>query len=304
MPFSHRHILSAHQFTAYDIEMVFDEAFRLQEAVRRQGVLATLPHSLMATLFYEPSTRTRLSFEAAMQRLGGRVVSTSHAKHYSSVTKGETLQDTIQSIQQYVDVIVLRHTDRGAAGEAAAVATVPIINAGDGDGEHPTQALLDMYTILQEQGRTENLTVAMIGDMKYGRTVHSLTQLLNLYANRIIFVAPPALQIPDWVTKDCNIPYEKTESMETAFAEADILYVTRLQKERFEKAADYQRYQGQYSITLETLQKLSPTATILHPLPRVDEISPEVDHDPRAAYFRQMKNGMFVRMALLHLVLG
>ncbi|MEI6222945.1 MAG: aspartate carbamoyltransferase [bacterium] len=304
MSFTGQSIISANQFSPASLKDIFERADRITKRVQQEGVLPTLNDKVMATLFYEPSTRTRLSFESAMQRLGGRVVSTSSAKQYSSVIKGETLSDTIRTIQQYSDVIVLRHTDKGAATEASTVAQIPIINAGDGDGEHPTQALLDMYTILKESGRHEGLKIAMIGDLKYGRTVHSLSQLLTLYDNSFYFVSPPELTIPAWVKEKITCPYQETQNLLEILPEVDVLYVTRIQKERFESEAEYERYRGVYKITPEVMEKAKSTMVLMHPLPRIDEISPAIDTDPRAAYFRQVKNGMLIRMTMLSLVFG
>jgi len=304
MNFTGESIISANQFSSEDIATIFEKADFFQQQVHQKGCLDILSDKVMATLFYEPSTRTRLSFESAMQRLGGRVVSTSSARHYSSVTKGESLKDTIRTIQQYVDIIVMRHTDKGAAKEAVTVTDIPLINAGDGTGEHPSQALLDLYTIKKETGKNEGLHIAMVGDLKFGRTIHSLTKLLSLFDNKITFIAPDVLQVPDWVTSSLDISFSQQTELEPTLPEADVLYITRIQKERFESEEEYAKYKGIYKITPETMNKAKPSAALMHPLPRVDEIVPEVDSDPRAAYFKQVKNGMFIRMALLALVMG
>lgn len=304
MIFTNQHIISANQFSHESLQILFQQADTLQKKLLQHGILSILADKVMATLFYEPSTRTRLSFEAAMNRLGGRVISTSHAKQYSSVTKGESLTDTIRTVQQYADVIVLRHTDKGAAEQAASVSTIPILNAGDGEGEHPTQALLDTYTILQETNTLDNLKIAVIGDLKYGRTVHSLAQLVNLFHNELFFVSPENLRIPDWIKSKITIPYTQTDNLAEIIPLVDVLYVTRIQKERFTDEREYEKCKGIYKITPDLLSAAKEKLVIMHPLPRVDEISPLVDSDPRAAYFRQVKNGMLIRMALLTLVFG
>jgi aspartate carbamoyltransferase catalytic subunit len=263
-------------------------------------------------LFYEPSTRTRLSFESATVKLGIGVVSTENAREFSSAIKGETIEDTIKVINGYgFDIIVLRHHEVGAAARAAAVSTVPIINAGDGKGEHPTQALLDAYTIRQNHGRLEGLKIVMGGDLKNGRTVRSLAQLLSRYqGNHLTFVTVPELQMGDDIKQtliEQGITYDETEDMREAFKDADIVYWTRLQKERLEgerSPDELARTLEKFSIGKKALSGLPKRAIIMHPLPRVGEISPEVDYDQRAVYFQQTANGLYVRMALLDLILG
>jgi aspartate carbamoyltransferase len=261
---------------------------------------------ILATLFFEPSTRTRLSFEAAMQRLGGGVVSMGSVES-SSVTKGETLVDTVRTVSQYADVIVIRHQRTGSAKEAADAVPIPVINAGDGTGQHPTQALLDIYTIYKELGSLKNLVVSMVGDLKNGRTVHALVELLSLYQTQLYFVSPGSLRMPEEITsnlKQKSIKIEETEDMLKAANASNLVYMTRIQKERFADLSEYERVKGSYIINEEFLKKLKKKITILHPLPRVDEISPEVDAYPGAAYFRQVRNGVFVRMALLSMIFG
>ncbi len=297
------HILGAKQFNRDHLEEIF-ELTKEMEQVEASGGSDRYKNKVMTTLFFEPSTRTRLSFESAMCRLGGKVIGTENAAQFSSAIKGETLEDTIRIISGYSDVIVMRHTEIGAAERASAVAAVPIINAGDGAGEHPTQALLDIYTIQKELGRVDDLHIAMIGDLTYGRTVHSLSYLLANFSNiTMYFTAPENVLIPPYVKKfleEKNIRYVETDNLEAVASKADVLYQTRIQKERFPSLEDYEKAQGKYIIDQKLLDVMNPNAIILHPLPRAGEIAPEVDQDSRAAYFRQAQNGLYVRMALIH----
>ena len=267
-----------------------------------------LKGQILATIFYEPSTRTRLSFESAMLRLGGGVISTENAKEFSSAIKGETVEDTIRIVESYADAIVIRHYDQGAASRAAAVSSVPILNAGDGPGEHPTQALLDLYTMRHELGRIDGLKVALVGDLKYGRTARSLALLLReTNGAELIFVAPPTAPMGDDIRAaldQAKVSFRDEPSLEAALGEVDVVYQTRIQKERFESPDDYEAAKGRYIIDARLMKSMQPGAILLHPLPRVDEISTDVDPDPRAAYFRQAQNGVYVRMALLDLVLN
>jgi aspartate carbamoyltransferase catalytic subunit len=261
----------------------------------------------MATLFYEPSTRTRFSFETAMHRLGGRVISTENAGEFSSVAKGETLEDTVQILNGYADVIVIRHYEVGAAKRAAAISKAPIINAGDGAGQHPTQALLDLYTIRKEIGAIDGIKIAMVGDLAQGRTVRSLTYLLSKYQDiKIYFVAPTLLKMKEDILehlRERNIWYTEETDLDKVLPEVDVVYQTRIQKERFgDRIADYEKCRGVYVIDRHALGLMKAKSIIMHPLPRLDEISMEVDSDPRAAYFRQAQNGLYVRMALLSAV--
>jgi aspartate carbamoyltransferase catalytic subunit len=262
----------------------------------------------MAALFYEPSTRTRLSFEAAMLRLGGSAMGTDNAREFSSAAKGETLEDTIRIVNGYADVIVLRHDEEGAARRAAAVSQVPVINAGDGRGQHPTQALLDIYTIRAELGRVDGVEIAMVGDLANGRTVRSLTYLLSKYRDvRIWFVAPPQVAMRQDIKDHLNerrVDWTETEDLDSILGKVDVVYQTRIQKERFIEPSTYEAVKGVYRITPQTMERLGPQAIVMHPLPRVDEIAPEVDSDRRAAYFRQARNGLYIRMALLDMVLS
>lgn len=264
--------------------------------------------AVMAALFYEPSTRTRMSFEAAMLRLGGQVITMADPAA-SSAAKGETLADTARIVESYSDVIVLRHPREGAARLAAEMAGVPVINAGDGAREHPTQTLLDLYTILREKGRLSGVTVALCGDLKHGRTVHSLVQGLARFGARILCVAPAGLELPAAMQRSLGeqfgVEIASYESLETAPLHAcDVLYVTRLQKERFADPAEFARVRSSYQVSRATLTRAREDAIVLHPLPRVDELDFSLDGDPRAAYFRQAAYGVPVRMALIAGVLG
>jgi aspartate carbamoyltransferase catalytic subunit len=262
----------------------------------------------MAALFYEPSTRTRLSFEAAMLRLGGRTMGTDNAREFSSAAKGETLEDTIRIVSGYADLIVLRHNEEGAAKRAAAVSSVPVINAGDGPGQHPTQALLDLYTIRDELGHIDGVRIAMVGDLANGRTVRSLAYLLSKFRDiRICFVAPPQVAMRDDIKEhldEHHVQWVESQDLDPVLPQVDVIYQTRIQKERFSDEASYLALKGVYRIDASTLARMKKEAIVMHPLPRVDEIAPEVDADPRAAYFRQARNGLYIRMALLDKVLA
>lgn len=302
------HIIEAQQFDLPTLLELMDTAQKMEEVVQRGGI-TDYHNRVMATLFYEPSTRTRFSFETAMHRLGGRVISTENAAEFSSVAKGETLEDTIRIMNGYADVIVMRHYELGAAKRAAAVSRVPVINAGDGPGQHPTQALLDLYTIRKEIGAINGLHIAMVGDLANGRTVRSLTYLLSKFDDiKIYFVAPPLLKMKEDILEHLrqrDVWYTEETSLERVLPEVDVVYQTRIQKERFgDRIADYEQCRGIYVITAETLRLMKPQAIVMHPLPRLEEIAMEVDEDPRAAYFRQAQNGLYVRMALLTMVLG
>ncbi|WP_083461664.1 aspartate carbamoyltransferase [Thermanaerothrix daxensis] len=299
-------ILSVKQFDRSDLEYIFGVAHEMAEMVRRIGTFDLLKGKILANLFYEPSTRTSASFTAAMERLGGSVIPINEVR-YSSVAKGESLPDTVRTLEAYADVIVLRHPEVGAAALAAKYARKPIINAGDGVGEHPTQALLDLFTIQEELGRVDHITVTMLGDLKYGRTVHSLARLLSLYNVKLNYVSPDILRMPREIITEIQAtgtPQFEYTSLEPVLAETDVLYVTRVQKERFEDPEQYESVKDAYVITPEIMQAAKKTMILMHPLPRVGEIAMEVDQDPRAAYFRQVEYGLYVRMALLAMVLG
>jgi aspartate carbamoyltransferase len=305
-PWYGKSILSVKQFDREDLTYIFEVAHEMRTMVERVGAFDLLKGKILANLFYEPSTRTASSFTAAMERLGGSVIPINEVK-YSSVAKGESLPDTVRSLECYADVLVLRHPEVGASALAAEYARKPIINAGDGIGEHPTQALLDLFTIIEERGNPDGLTVTMLGDLKYGRTVHSLSRLLSLYDIKLNFVAPQILAMPEEILAELEgkgIQFEAFTSLDEPLPETDVLYVTRVQKERFDDPEDYERVKGTYIITPETLEEAKDDMIIMHPLPRVGEISMTLDDDPRAAYFRQMEYGMYVRMALLAMVLG
>ena len=262
----------------------------------------------LATLFFEPSTRTRLSFEAAMYELGGNVLGFSEAQS-SSASKGESVADTVRVVESYADILAMRHPKEGAPTVAALNASIPVINAGDGGHNHPTQTLTDLITIKRELGRLDNLTIGMCGDLKFGRTVHSLIGAAARYENiRFVFIAPRELRLPDYIINDVleknGIEYRETESLEEAMPELDVLYMTRVQRERFFNEADYIRLKDTYVLTPEKLTSAKKNMRILHPLPRVNEISVSVDSDPRACYFRQAANGKYIRMALILKLLG
>ena len=301
-----RHVVESQQFSRELLEEIFARADQMRDDPHR--AVGRLQGRIMAALFYEPSTRTRLSFESAMLRLGGRTMGTDNAKEFSSAAKGETLEDTIRIVAGYADVIVLRHPEEGAARRAAAVSDVPVINAGDGKGQHPTQALLDVYTIHDELARLDGVRVAMVGDLANGRTVRSLAYLLTRYRDvEITFVAPPQVAMRADIKEHLDehgIRWRETADLNEVLPEADVVYQTRIQKERFEDPALYERVRGTYLIGPAEMKRMRGDAILMHPLPRVDEISPEVDGDPRAAYFRQARNAVQIRMALLDRVLS
>lgn len=265
-------------------------------------------HKKLATLFFEPSTRTRLSFEAAMMELGGQVLGFSSADS-SSASKGESVADTIRVVGCYADIIAMRHPKEGAPFVASQYSPVPIINAGDGGHNHPTQTLTDLLTIQREKGRLDNLTIGLCGDLKFGRTVHSLIKAMSRYENiTFIMISPEELKIPEYIKKEVfekkNIAYEEVRTMEEVMPRLDILYMTRVQRERFFNEADYIRLKDSFILDMEKLETAKKDLSILHPLPRVNEISVKVDDDPRACYFRQAMNGKYVRMALIMKMLG
>ncbi len=300
-------ILSVDQFDPARIDYIFARAREMRTMVDQVGGVDLLRGRVLACLFYEPSTRTSSSFIAAMERLGGSVIPITSGVKFSSVSKGETLADTVRTLEQYADVIVLRHPEIGSAQLAADYASVPVINAGDGPGEHPTQALLDLFTIRDELDGINGLKIAMVGDLRYGRTVHSLTKLLLQYDVSLRFVSPEILRLPLTLMNqviDAGVKARETHDVADVIENADVLYVTRVQKERFTDLAQYEAVRDLYQISPELLQRAKKKMIVMHPLPRVGEIHYSVDADPRAAYFRQVRNGMYIRMALLAGVLG
>ena len=296
-------VISSEQFDRPLLDQIFQRASALGDV--RDDRLA---HRIMATLFYEPSTRTRLSFESAMLRLGGAVLGTEAAHTFSSAIKGETLEDTIRMVSTYADVIVLRHDQEGAAARAAAVASVPVVNAGDGPGEHPTQALLDLYTIERELGRVEGVQIAFCGDLRFGRTARSLALLMALYPGvGMTFVAPDVVQVRRDILdrlESRGITCRLADQLTDVLDGIDVVYQTRVQKERFTEPAEYELARSAIRIDNALMELLPATAIVMHPLPRIDEIAREVDADPRAAYFRQAANGVAIRMALLEMLLA
>ena len=300
-----RHVVEVSQFDRAEVERLFDLADQMRSLPRDARPLGGL---ILATIFYEPSTRTRLSFESAMMRLGGQVISTENAREFSSAIKGETIEDTVRIVESYADAIVIRHYEQGAARRAASVSSVPIINGGDGPGEHPTQALLDLYTIRHELGRIDNIKIALVGDLRFGRTARSLSLLFRLTTGaELIFVSPPEVPMgADIRAKldEARVRHREETDLAKVLPEVDVVYQTRIQKERFATPEEYAAAKGVYILDRPAFDALQPDAIVLHPLPRVDEIATAVDQDPRAAYFRQAKNGVYIRMALLASVLG
>jgi aspartate carbamoyltransferase len=301
-----RDLVTIADLTRDEIGAVLDQTRQFESAVESGERLRLLDGKILATLFYEPSTRTRLSFESAMLRMGGGVISVAEAKTSSSAVKGETLFDTGKMIEGYAHIAVIRHPEKGSAAELAHGADIPVINGGDGTGEHPTQALLDLYTVMREKGTLDGLHVALVGDLKNGRTVHSFSQALARWDVRLTFVAPDALKMPAGVMKklQANIEVQETSDLTSALRKADVAYITRIQKERFADTAEYEKLKGAYVVNRKLIETAKPGITILHPLPRVNEIATDVDDMPNAAYFRQAKNGVYLRMALLTMLLG
>lgn len=301
-----RSLLEPMDFSLEKLDGIFDLADRI--IADPQKYAHACDGKLLATLFYEPSTRTRFSFEAAMLRLGGQVIGFSEPNS-SSVAKGESIADTIRTISCYADVAVMRHPKEGAPRVAANSTDMPVINAGDGGHQHPTQTLTDLLTIRRTLGTFENITVGCCGDLKFGRTVHSLIKALSRYKNvKFVLISPEELTIPDYVRKEVliknNIEFKEVRTMQEALGEVDVLYMTRVQRERFFNEDDYIRLKDTYILDKEKMELAKKDMIVLHPLPRVNEIATEVDNDPRAKYFEQAKNGMFVRMALIMSLLG
>lgn len=305
-PLAGQDIIAIGDLSKEEIVLILEQAARFEDWCQEEPKLNLLHNYTLATLFYEPSTRTRLSFEAAMHRLGGDVISVAEAAKSSSAAKGETLADAARVISGYADVIVQRHPAAGSAEEAAMGATVPLINAGDGVGEHPTQALLDLYTIQRERGQIDGLRVGLAGDLKHGRTVHSLSRALAHWDVTLTLISPPALALPDAITGELRqqgLTLHETDDLAAALPACDVLYVTRIQRERFADPAEYEQLRGSYVVDRALIERTNPDVTIMHPLPRVDEIATDVDDLPGAAYFRQAANGVWVRMAVLVSVL-
>lgn len=295
-------LISIGDFSKDEILHILDVAKEFEKN-REQNFLAG---KVIACLFFEPSTRTRLSFEAAVNRLGARVIGFPDSRN-TSVSKGETLEDTIKIVSNYVDMIVMRHPMEGAAEIAAKVSPVPVVNAGDGSNQHPTQTLLDMYSIMQTQGRLDGLTINMVGDLKYGRTVHSLSEAMSDFSPKYVFTAPDDLKMPSKYLKyldSKHILYEETASLEEHLNDCDILYMTRVQQERFPSKEDYDKVKDVYELHASMLSGVKPNMKILHPLPRITEIATDVDDTPYAYYFQQARNGMYVRMAVISYLLG
>ena len=296
-----RHLVDSKDLSIEELEELFELAEKILS--KEEDFTGICKNKILGTLFYEPSTRTRLSFEAAMLRLGGQVIGFSEPNS-SSVTKGESIPDTIRTVGSYVDIIAMRHPKEGAPKYASYYSNVPVINAGDGGHQHPTQTLTDLLTIKQTKGRISNLTIGLCGDLKFGRTVHSLIKAMSRYEGiKFILISPKELQIPEYIKKEIlinkDIPFLEVETLEEVIGTLDVLYMTRVQRERFFNEADYIRLKDSYILDNEKLKLAKDTLAILHPLPRVNEISYEVDNDPRAHYFDQVKYGMYIRMALI-----
>ena len=295
-------VISIHDFTKEEILHILDVA-QYFEKNKSQNILQG---KVVASLFFEPSTRTRLSFETAANRLGARVIGFSDAGN-TSVSKGETLKDTIKMVSNYVDLIVMRHPLEGSSRYASEVASVPVVNAGDGANQHPSQTLLDLYTIKQTQKRIDNISINMVGDLKYGRTVHSLLQALSHFSPKFTFTAPDELSMPEEYKeflREKGIPYTETTDLNNSINDVDILYITRVQQERFLDPMEYEKVKNIYRLTADMLTGAKPNMKILHPLPRVNEISQDVDDTPFAYYFKQAENGMYIRMAIIAYLLG
>ena len=300
-----KNLISIADLSTKEILKILDLAEKMETIVQGAKPSSLLAGKILGALFYEPSTRTRLSFESAMARLGGSSITVADIGA-SSVAKGESLADTIRTVENYADVIVLRHPREGAAQWAAEVSKVPIINAGDGAGRHPTQTLLDLSTIRKSQGRLKNLNIAVLGDLRFGRTVHSLSYAITRFTDCLYCISPPGLELPNEIVMDLKEQGKEvieTTDLKGILPELDVLYATRIQKERFPTPADYEKVRGVFRIDKALLEDVKPNLDILHPLPRVDEIAPEVDETPYARYFTQMFQGVLVRMAILSLLL-
>lgn len=297
-----QHVISVKQFTDKKLlKRLFDRATQF-EAMPLDQYPKPLQHLTIATVFFEPSTRTRLSFETAIQNLGGQLITVENAGNSSSDKKGESLEDTIKTLNAYADGIVLRHPEIGSADTAAAVSRVPIINGGDGGGEHPTQALLELYTIQKSKGKVDKLKIGIVGDLKHSRSHHSLITLLSIFDVELYLISPKAIALPPEQLKELKnqgVKHYVLDSWKDIIRELDVLYCNRIQKERFKFVEDYQAVKDSFILKLDTVKRMKKDAIIIDPLPRINEIDPEVDDDPRAKYFEGIKNGLYVRMALL-----
>ncbi|MFP4005265.1 MAG: aspartate carbamoyltransferase [Candidatus Hadarchaeia archaeon] len=305
MTLSSKNIISFKELSNDDVEKIFSHAEEFESIANGEETSDILNGKILGTLFFEPSTRTKLSFKSAMQRLGGGVIGFSRPE-VSSVAKGESLSDTVKVVEKYCDAIVIRHPQMGSAKLAAEAAEVPIINAGDGSGHHPTQTLLDLYSIKKNFGKIENLNIGLLGDLKYGRTVHSLVYAASRFNNNLFLISPSGLELPREIREDLDKKgrkVEETTNLEGILPELDVLYVTRIQKERFSDLSEYQKVKDSYTVDLKLLESAKDILKVLHPLPRIDEISPEVDSSKYAKYFDQAFNGVLVRMALLNLLM-
>jgi aspartate carbamoyltransferase catalytic subunit len=298
-----KHILNSNQFSKKDIEKILSDVPKMEEICKPDNTEKPLDRKVVACVFFEPSTRTRLSFETAALRLGASVISSENAMENSSAQKGETVEDTARTLSCYADAIVMRHPEAGSVERASKVATKPIINAGDGANQHPSQGLLDLYTIQKEHGRLDGLSVAFVGDVLNSRTLRSLVPLLMLYpGNTFYFVSPKELELEKnyrEFLKENKVSFKEINTLDDTLPKVDVLYMTRVQKERFANVSDYEKVKDFFLLKPEHVQKLKKDAIIMHPLPRVNEIDPSIDQDSRAAYFRQAQNGLYVRMALL-----
>jgi aspartate carbamoyltransferase catalytic subunit len=300
----YKHVIESQQFSKKFLTELFETTKYMKD--NEYKVSGLLKGKIVALLFYEPSTRTRFSFESAILRLGAEKITTENAKEFSSASKGETLQDSIKVINAYADFIVLRHFEDDSSEIASSVSNIPIINAGAGRGQHPTQALLDVYTIYENFGKLENLNVALVGDLLRGRTVNSLVYLLSQFkGNKFYFISPENSKAKKGIKEHLEkheVEYVETDQLDKSLEEVDIVYMTRIQKERFEDIEEYDKAKGKFILDAKNVSLMKKDAIIMHPLPRVDEISTEVDNNPRAKYFEQAKNGLYVRMALLKIL--
>lgn len=305
MKLSTQNIVSFEELESEDVRKIFSEAEDFEPIAKGEESSDLLTGKILGMLFFEPSTRTKLSFKSAIQRLGGSTIGFSRPE-VSSVAKGETLADTIRTVENYCDAIVLRHPQMGSAKLAAEVSKVPIINAGDGAGHHPTQTLLDLYSFKKSFGTIENLDIGLVGDLKYGRTVHSLAYAASRFDNKLFLISPSGLEMPREIINDLKQKgrdIEETSSIEEVLPELDVLYVTRIQKERFSDPSEYNKVKDSYEVDSELLEKAKDKLRVFHPLPRVDEINPEIDSSKHAKYFDQVFSGVLVRMGLLSLLM-